>query len=183
MPAAAAAPKALPFAAAPPGVVLHAPVGACSKDVPSMPVSQVATVMVLMCTRPLPPGLLAGNTWVMPVVTCGEPLWALGWVGMQGPSACFCSPCPAPCSHGKAGDHDEHAALPHLHVPCACSPDVPSSSPAPPRAAVIGREITMSALREWAAALGPEAHSAVAVSWVGKWKTATQVGCWTRWAD
>lgn len=42
-------------------------------------------------------------------------------------------------------------------------------------AAVIGREITMSALREWAAALGPEAHSAVAVSWVGKWKTATQV--------
>lgn len=33
----------------------------------------------------------------------------------------------------------------------------------------------MSALREWAAALGPEAHSAVAVSWVGKWKTAAQM--------
>lgn len=33
----------------------------------------------------------------------------------------------------------------------------------------------MSALREWAAALGPEAHAAVAVSWVGKWKTATQM--------
>lgn len=33
----------------------------------------------------------------------------------------------------------------------------------------------MSALREWAAALGPEAHSAVAVSWLGKWKTATQM--------
>lgn len=33
----------------------------------------------------------------------------------------------------------------------------------------------MSALREWAASLGPEAHSAVAVSWVGKWKTAAQM--------
>jgi len=33
----------------------------------------------------------------------------------------------------------------------------------------------MSALREWAAALGPEAHSAVAVSWTGKWKTAAQM--------
>jgi CDP-diacylglycerol---glycerol-3-phosphate 3-phosphatidyltransferase len=40
---------------------------------------------------------------------------------------------------------------------------------------IIGREITMSALREWAAALGPEAHSAVAVSWTGKWKTAAQM--------
>lgn len=71
----------------------------------------VATVMILMCTRPLPMGLMAGNTWLMPVVTC----------------------------------------------------------------VIIGREITMSALREWAAALGPEAHSAVAVSWVGKWKTAAQM--------
>lgn len=34
----------------------------------------------------------------------------------------------------------------------------------------------MSALREWAAALGGEAHKAVAVSSLGKWKTATQVG-------
>ena len=33
----------------------------------------------------------------------------------------------------------------------------------------------MSALREWAAALGPEAHGAVAVSWTGKWKTAAQM--------
>ena len=32
----------------------------------------------------------------------------------------------------------------------------------------------MSALREWAAALGGAAHSAVAVSSIGKWKTATQ---------
>lgn len=75
----------------------------------------VATVMVLLSTRPLPPGLLAGNAWLMPVVTC----------------------------------------------------------------VVIGREITMSALREWAASLGPEAHSAVAVSWVGKWKTATQMASLT----
>jgi CDP-diacylglycerol--glycerol-3-phosphate 3-phosphatidyltransferase len=37
----------------------------------------------------------------------------------------------------------------------------------------------MSALREWAAALGPEAHAAVAVSWVGKWKTATQMASLT----
>lgn len=33
----------------------------------------------------------------------------------------------------------------------------------------------MSALREWAAALGGEAHRAVAVSSMGKWKTTTQV--------
>lgn len=33
----------------------------------------------------------------------------------------------------------------------------------------------MSALREWAAALGPEAHAAVAVSPLGKWKTAAQM--------
>lgn len=42
-------------------------------------------------------------------------------------------------------------------------------------AAIIGREITMSALREWGAALGPEAHQAVAVSSIGKWKTASQM--------
>lgn len=42
-------------------------------------------------------------------------------------------------------------------------------------AVIVGREITMSALREWAATLGPEARSAVAVNAWGKWKTATQV--------
>eukprot|EP00192_Tetraselmis_astigmatica_P019148 CAMPEP_0117675672 /NCGR_PEP_ID=MMETSP0804-20121206/15739_1 /TAXON_ID=1074897 /ORGANISM="Tetraselmis astigmatica, Strain CCMP880" /LENGTH=244 /DNA_ID=CAMNT_0005484709 /DNA_START=326 /DNA_END=1061 /DNA_ORIENTATION=+ len=41
--------------------------------------------------------------------------------------------------------------------------------------AIIGREITMSALREWAAGLGEEAHKAVAVSSLGKLKTATQM--------
>lgn len=41
-------------------------------------------------------------------------------------------------------------------------------------AAIIGREITMSALREWAASCSQEAHQAVAVSSWGKWKTATQ---------
>ena len=41
-------------------------------------------------------------------------------------------------------------------------------------AAIIGREIAMSALREWAASLGGAAHEAVAVSSLGKWKTATQ---------
>lgn len=42
-------------------------------------------------------------------------------------------------------------------------------------AVIIGREITMSALREWAATMGPAARSAVAVNAWGKWKTATQV--------
>eukprot|EP00879_Flechtneria_rotunda_P027816 GHRR01029818.1.p1 GENE.GHRR01029818.1~~GHRR01029818.1.p1 ORF type:complete len:325 (+),score=94.82 GHRR01029818.1:358-1332(+) len=42
-------------------------------------------------------------------------------------------------------------------------------------AVIIGREITMSALREWAATLGPAARAAVAVNSLGKWKTATQV--------
>jgi len=41
--------------------------------------------------------------------------------------------------------------------------------------AIIGREITMSALREWAAAAGGDAHKAVAVNSLGKWKTATQM--------
>jgi len=43
--------------------------------------------------------------------------------------------------------------------------------------AIIGREIAMSALREWAASVGEEAHKAVAVSQLGKWKTTTQVYC------
>lgn len=38
---------------------------------------------------------------------------------------------------------------------------------------VIGREITISALREWMASLG--ARNNVAVNWVGKLKTATQM--------
>lgn len=42
-------------------------------------------------------------------------------------------------------------------------------------AAIIGREIAMSALREWAAATSEEAHKAAAVSSLGKWKTTTQV--------
>ena len=46
---------------------------------------------------------------------------------------------------------------------------------AAPSVAIIGREITMSALREWAAAAGGAAHSAVAVNSLGKWKTATQM--------
>ncbi|GAX77725.1 hypothetical protein CEUSTIGMA_g5168.t1 [Chlamydomonas eustigma] len=50
----------------------------------------------------------------------------------------------------------------HWLVPCATL-------------AIIGREITMSALREWAAALGPKARGAVAVSSWGKWKTACQM--------
>eukprot|EP00775_Hariotina_reticulata_P002764 gene2764-3058_t len=40
---------------------------------------------------------------------------------------------------------------------------------------IIGREITMSALREWAATMGPAAQAAVAVNALGKWKTASQM--------
>lgn len=38
---------------------------------------------------------------------------------------------------------------------------------------IIGREITISALREWMAEIGQRTH--VAVSWVGKFKTAAQM--------
>jgi CDP-diacylglycerol---glycerol-3-phosphate 3-phosphatidyltransferase len=41
--------------------------------------------------------------------------------------------------------------------------------------AIIGREIAMSALREWAATLGPEARSSVAVGGLGKIKTTAQM--------
>jgi CDP-diacylglycerol--glycerol-3-phosphate 3-phosphatidyltransferase len=44
-----------------------------------------------------------------------------------------------------------------------------------PATIIIGREITMSALREWAASAGGEVHDAVAVNSFGKWKTATQL--------
>jgi CDP-diacylglycerol--glycerol-3-phosphate 3-phosphatidyltransferase len=40
---------------------------------------------------------------------------------------------------------------------------------------IISREIMISALREWTASLGPEAHRITAVSGTGKWKTATQM--------
>ena len=44
-----------------------------------------------------------------------------------------------------------------------------------PSIVIIGREITMSALREWCAAKGGEAHAAVKVNNLGKYKTATQM--------
>ena len=40
-------------------------------------------------------------------------------------------------------------------------------------AIIIGREITVSALREWMSQIGARSH--VAVSWFGKWKTASQI--------
>ncbi|GMH32483.1 hypothetical protein BSKO_00317 [Bryopsis sp. KO-2023] len=39
---------------------------------------------------------------------------------------------------------------------------------------IIGREITMSALREWAASAGSAVHTAVKVNSLGKWKTVFQ---------
>ncbi|KAL6645776.1 hypothetical protein ACP70R_017384 [Stipagrostis hirtigluma subsp. patula] len=44
-----------------------------------------------------------------------------------------------------------------------------------PAIAIIGREITMSAVREWAASQSSKVLEAVAVSNLGKWKTATQM--------
>jgi CDP-diacylglycerol--glycerol-3-phosphate 3-phosphatidyltransferase len=40
-------------------------------------------------------------------------------------------------------------------------------------AIIIGREIMVSALREWMSQIGGQAH--VAVSWFGKWKTTVQI--------
>lgn len=44
-----------------------------------------------------------------------------------------------------------------------------------PVTVMIAREITMSALREWAAVCGPSVHSSVKVGTLGKWKTAIQM--------
>jgi len=44
-----------------------------------------------------------------------------------------------------------------------------------PAIAIIGREITMSAVREWAASQSSKLSEAVAVNNLGKWKTATQM--------
>lgn len=44
-----------------------------------------------------------------------------------------------------------------------------------PSIAIIGREITMSSVREWAASQGSKLTEAVAVNNLGKWKTATQM--------
>ncbi|GAB4836506.1 hypothetical protein Ancab_001418 [Ancistrocladus abbreviatus] len=52
--------------------------------------------------------------------------------------------------------------------------DVPWLFPVP-AIAIIGREITMSAVREWAASQDNKLLEAVAVNNLGKWKTATQM--------
>lgn len=54
-------------------------------------------------------------------------------------------------------------------------PPVSVAAMAAPVAVIISREITMSALREWAASAGGAAHSSVKVSSLGKWKTALQM--------
>ncbi|KAK8593341.1 hypothetical protein V6N13_043065 [Hibiscus sabdariffa] len=48
-----------------------------------------------------------------------------------------------------------------------------------PSIAIIGREITMSAVREWAASQDSKLLQAVAVNNLGKWKTATQMAALT----
>ncbi|PSC69713.1 CDP-diacylglycerol-glycerol-3-phosphate 3-phosphatidyltransferase [Micractinium conductrix] len=59
----------------------------------------------------------------------------------------------------------------------ATAPPAPISSfgMAVPVCLMISREITMSALREWAASSGGSAHKAVKVNSLGKWKTALQM--------
>lgn len=54
-------------------------------------------------------------------------------------------------------------------------PPIPVVGMTVPVSLIISREITMSALREWAASSGGEAHKAVKVSSLGKWKTALQM--------
>ncbi|KAH9538668.1 hypothetical protein CY35_15G018800 [Sphagnum magellanicum] len=44
-----------------------------------------------------------------------------------------------------------------------------------PAIVIIGREITMSAVREWAASQGGDIHKTVAVNKLGKWKTVLQM--------
>ncbi|XP_019416091.1 PREDICTED: CDP-diacylglycerol--glycerol-3-phosphate 3-phosphatidyltransferase 1, chloroplastic-like isoform X2 [Lupinus angustifolius] len=63
---------------------------------------------------------------------------------------------------------------------CTQPLDLPLFSQTPwlliiPSITIIGREITMSALREWAASQGSKLQQAVAVNNLGKWKTATQM--------
>ncbi|KAK9169153.1 hypothetical protein Syun_001293 [Stephania yunnanensis] len=48
-----------------------------------------------------------------------------------------------------------------------------------PAIVIIGREITMSAVREWAASQNSKVLEAVAVNNLGKWKTATQMAALT----
>ncbi|RRT49107.1 hypothetical protein B296_00035944 [Ensete ventricosum] len=57
---------------------------------------------------------------------------------------------------------------------CAVFGDVPWLLAAP-SITIIGREITMSSVREWAASQNGRALEAVAVNSFGKWKTATQM--------
>ena len=54
-------------------------------------------------------------------------------------------------------------------------PPLDQAALALPVIAIICREVTMSALREWAAAAGGGAHGAVKVNALGKWKTALQM--------
>ncbi|XP_010534442.1 PREDICTED: CDP-diacylglycerol--glycerol-3-phosphate 3-phosphatidyltransferase 2-like [Tarenaya hassleriana] len=63
---------------------------------------------------------------------------------------------------------------------CTKPMDIAASGPVPwlmtvPSIAIIGREITMSAVREWAASQNGKVSEAVAVNNLGKWKTATQM--------
>lgn len=63
---------------------------------------------------------------------------------------------------------------------CTRPPDVAIFGQMPwlltvPSIAIIGREITMSAVREWAASQNGKLSEAVAVNNLGKWKTASQM--------
>ena len=93
------------------------------------------------------------------------------------------------CLQGSHEKHTNHCLVPSLdyglirHHACPlCLAWRQVRPPAPlsqkdmtiPVVIMIGREITMSALREWAAASGGAAHRAVKVNTLGKYKTALQ---------
>ena len=116
----------------------------------------VSTVLILLSTRPILAGPFAGNAWLLPTLASG----AVGDRGVNDQllqsGSCYVQSC---TSVVESPNH-------YMQL-------LPTSKSI--LAAIIGREIAMSALREWAASVSEEAHKAVAVSQLGKWKTTTQV--------
>jgi phosphatidylglycerophosphate synthase len=141
----------------------------------------VAAALILLCTQPLAAGPLAGNSWLVPSATLGAPGARRAPPRAPGPEERRAArggprawvPAPRPARARRPVAPAAGPAIPHL------PPQRSTASPPPPptahRPVIIGREITMSALREWAATLGPAARDAVAVNAWGKWKTASQM--------
>ena len=129
----------------------------------------VATVLILLSTQALPAGPWQGNTWLIPVLASGE-------CSQLDSRTRLSSVAQLPCC---LADIPNHYCCP-AQVQRLLTTQKPANGIMALPAAIIGREIAMSALREWAASSSPEAHQAVAVSSWGKWKTALQVSAATR---